>query len=263
MTLCPSSSSPLSYCNAANTDTDIEIKVEIEIEIEIDIDIDIDIDIPSSFSPDNNINESTTTTTTICITCNTTDDVDNDNDNDNDNDDDDKLMNRKADNNSNSPKNECKLYMAPSLVGGGYGLFTSRDLKKGQTILGNWNNTEETLAGDYMYDSLLDGPNIPALVDNTKSSTIGCDDKDINSDASSDAEYCSEIINNPFKTFNNVWWGPHGGMSDRMWREIDIDQEDTQISTVDYQINFGALPNFHPYKSNLHYKLPLYVFENW
>jgi len=118
--------------------------------------------------------------------------------------------------------NSCRLYMAPTTVGGiegNYGIFTAVDLPAGATILAN------------------DGPNIPALVDFRK----------LPSEIFPDTDH--------FGLFNNVWWGVNSDVSDQFRAEFDIRDRDL-ANMVDLQINFGALPNCHPYRSNIRTSQP-------
>lgn len=112
--------------------------------------------------------------------------------------------------------NQCRLYMAPTTVGGikgNYGIFTSIPLNPGSTVLAN------------------DGPNIPVIVDYRKESTLFPGTHHLG-------------------LFDNVWWG-HDAISDRMHFEVDQSNDGDYLSALDLQINFGALPNCNPYRSNL------------
>jgi len=119
--------------------------------------------------------------------------------------------------------NSCKLYMAPTTVGGiegNYGMFTAVDLPKGATVLAN------------------DGPSIPFMLDARKEPSKIFPDVD------------------HFGLFGNVWWNEHSKVSDQ-FRNGEINVADTDIVSVyDLQINFGALPNCHPYQSNIDSTLP-------
>ena len=125
--------------------------------------------------------------------------------------------------NLESSGNSCRIYMAPTTVGGiegNYGIFTAVDLPAGTTVLAN------------------DGPNIPVLVDYRKQP----------SDIFPDTDHLG--------LFNNVWWGYTSAVSDQMRAEFDMG--DRHVAEVlDLQINFGALPNCHPYRSNLVNSQPL------
>ncbi|OEU10497.1 hypothetical protein FRACYDRAFT_246993 [Fragilariopsis cylindrus CCMP1102] len=316
----------------AETETEIEIGTETEIKTKTATN-NVDSSYYSSSSDNNNNDELTATQTTQTCKNNIFDKDENGNNNvacgddshsdsesdslttndaekltkkeekeeEEDNDDDDDSSNKqrhyKRHGRRRSPKNDCKLYMAPSSIkGGGYGLFTSRDLIKGQSILGNSKGGGGGGAGgddndNDNDDSLLDGPNIPVLINWGSSSNIGCEGEDgeiknKDKDKSKNNNYCQ----NPFKLFHNVWWGQNGGMSDRMKREIliissdedddndNVNDEDEDKNDInrnrnrninrnrmifDYQITFGALPNFHPYKSNLDFKQPSIVYDDY
>ena len=116
-----------------------------------------------------------------------------------------------------SSRNSCRLYMAPTTIGGiegNYGMFTAVDLPAGATVLAN------------------DGPNIPGLVDTRK----------LPSKIFPDVDH--------FGLFNNVWWGIDSRVSEHFRSEFAI--EDAELAAmVDLQINFGALPNCHPYAPNI------------
>lgn len=56
------------------------------------------------------------------------------------------------------------------------------------------------------------------------------------------------------KLFDDVWWGELNGMDDYMRFEAE--------SVADFQILFGALPNFHPYLSNLDSRAPKYAYDD-
>ena len=94
-----------------------------------------------------------------------------------------------------------------------------------------------------------DGPNIPVIFENHQHGTIGYGGN--SSTNNEDHKYC----NKPWKLFNDVWWGTNGGMSNRMWREIHLERFDAN-HVADYQIDFGALPNYHPYRSNIIFYQP-------
>lgn len=125
--------------------------------------------------------------------------------------------------NSNSNSNSCRLYIAPTTVGGiegNYGIFTSVDMPKGATVLAN------------------DGPNIPVLQDYRRLPTSLYPDT------------------NHMGLFKNVWWGPRSPVSDQFRAEFNF--EDRSVAVFcDLQINFGALPNCHPYRPNLDISQPV------
>lgn len=116
-----------------------------------------------------------------------------------------------------SSSNSCRLYMAPTTIGGvegNYGMFTAVDLPAGATVLAN------------------DGPNIPGIVDSRK----------LPSKIFPDVDH--------YGLFDNVWWGINSRISEHLRSEFAI--EDSWLaSLVDLQINFGALPNCHPYAPNI------------
>ena len=119
--------------------------------------------------------------------------------------------------NTSNTNNSCRLYMAPTTMGGikgNYGMFTSVDLPTGASILAN------------------DGPNIPVIVDDRKTSKIFPDTDHMG-------------------LFDNVWWGLASRTSDQFRNGEFNYGESSAFNMVDLQINFGALPNCHPYRSNL------------
>lgn len=118
--------------------------------------------------------------------------------------------------------NTCKLYMAPTTVGGikgNYGIFTAVDLPAGATVLAN------------------DGPNIPVMLD----------ERNFPSKIFPDTDHMG--------LFNNVWWGL-GTTSDEV-RSQYLSADKEIVTHVDLQINFGALPNCHPYRPNIESSMPL------
>lgn len=131
-----------------------------------------------------------------------------------------------AEKNAETETNSCRLYLAPTTVGGiegNYGIFTAVDLKEGDTVLSN------------------DGPSIPVLVDSRKKSKLFPNTEHLG-------------------LFDNVWWGPNGNIANRFQYEVgkqgweptdELIEELDYIWAADMQINFGALPNCHPYQSNL------------
>jgi len=135
------------------------------------------------------------------------------------------------DSNSKNKNNHCRLYMAPTTIGGSknsnktsnnYGIFTAIDLAPGDTVLAN------------------DGPNIPVLIDDRKSDEKG-----------------------QLELFDNVWWGQKAPVSDQMRFEaesssfyLETAENGDYLSPMDLQINFGALPNCNPFKSNLETLMP-------
>jgi hypothetical protein len=127
-----------------------------------------------------------------------------------------------GDSSQDTSSNSCRLYMAPTTVGGiegNYGIFTSVDLDSGDTVLAN------------------DGPNIPVLSDDRKESNAFPNTHHLG-------------------LFNNVWWGINAIVTDQM-RSGEFDYRDRNIvDMVDLQINFGALPNCHPYMPNLQTLMP-------
>ena len=125
---------------------------------------------------------------------------------------------KKSSSSDQTGDNSCRLYMAPTTVGGikgNYGIFTSVDLSTGASVLAN------------------DGPNIPVLLDHRKAPSKIFPDTD------------------HMGLFNNVWWGLQSRVSNQ-FRNGELRYQDMGIvDMLDLQINFGALPNCHPYRSNL------------
>lgn len=90
--------------------------------------------------------------------------------------------------------------------------------------------------GDYILRA--DGPNIAVLVQDVPA---------------------SNHPNSSLSLFHNVWWGKMGGMSDHMWYETP---RRGAVDVYDYQITLGALPNYHPYLSNLNFRQPHVVYDD-
>eukprot|EP00521_Asterionellopsis_glacialis_P011499 CAMPEP_0195303720 /NCGR_PEP_ID=MMETSP0707-20130614/33249_1 /TAXON_ID=33640 /ORGANISM="Asterionellopsis glacialis, Strain CCMP134" /LENGTH=609 /DNA_ID=CAMNT_0040367347 /DNA_START=239 /DNA_END=2068 /DNA_ORIENTATION=- len=63
-----------------------------------------------------------------------------------------------------------------------------------------------------------------------------------------------EIPSPHLDLFGTVWWGENMGMVDQMRFE--------GRNVVDYQIGFGALPNFHPYLYNLYFDQPEIPYDD-
>ncbi len=109
----------------------------------------------------------------------------------------------------------CSVYLAPSSIpGGGMGMFTTKDVRRGGTILPS------------------DGPSIPVIdVHIDYMFETGIIDE-------SDYSRVREAWTN---LFSGYWW--ESGAYDATMFESDF--------AVDYQITMGALPNSHPILDNL------------